>query len=227
MDAALGGGLACGRIHEVHAADPADAAAATGFIAAICTGMAGPDRQILWLRTDKAARLGGALQAEGWRELGIAPEQVVLGILPDTLSLLRAGIDALRCAALGVVVLEGWAAMRELDLTASRRLVLAAERSGVSLLLLRIDSPPAPSAAQTRWEVRAAPSHALPGQAPGQPTFDISLVRQRSGPSGLTWRVEWDRDQHKFRQPTLSGAVVSVPAGRPATAGERPGRQAA
>jgi protein ImuA len=103
--------------------------------------------------------------------------------------------------------------------TANRRLALATEKSGVSLFLLRIDAMPVPSAAETRWQVAAAPSRALPGQAPGLPTFDITLLRQRSGPSGLDWRLEWDRDQRKFREAAVSGAVVPVPARGPAADG--------
>src|SRR3546814_11674827 len=85
--------------------------------------------------------------------------------------------------------------MSELDLTASRRLALAAEKSGTTLLLLRTGADPVPSAAQTRWSVASAPSRAFAANAPGTPTFDITLLRQRSGPSGTSWRLEWNRYQ--------------------------------
>lgn len=224
LDAALGGGVAYGRVHEVYAGDIADAAAAIGFTLALAIGMTGGSAEgagpqgsgVLWLRSRRHAGLAGVVQANGWAELGGAPGDGLLGIVPDTLGLLRTAVDALRCPALGGVVVEGWGAMRALDLTASRRLSLAAEKSGVPLFLLRIDAMPRPSAAQTRWQVGAAPSRALPGNAPGAPTFDIRLLRQRTGPCGLDWRLEWNRDQRKFRQAPLSGAVVPVPADRPA-----------
>ena len=173
-------------------------------------------RTILWLRSRRALTQGGILQASGWTELGGAPGTCLFGLVADDKALLRAAADALHCTALGAVVVEGWGRMRDLDLTASRRLALAAEKSGVPLFLLRIDADPVPSAAQTRWQVAAAPSHALPGNAPGAPTFDISLLRQKAGPSGQNWRLEWDRDRLMFRETTLSGAVVSVPLHRPA-----------
>lgn len=217
LDAALGGGLAYGRVHEIYAAEAADAGAASGFVAALTAGMGQERGSVLWLRSRHAVQLNGHFQANGWAELGGAPGDGLLGIVPDTMTLLRTAADALRCPAVGVVVVEGWGTMREFNLTASRRLALAAERSGVPLLLLRLDAMPVPSAAQTRWQVAAAPSHALPGQAPGRPTFDISLLRQKSGPCGLAWQVEWNRDQRKFRDATLSGAVVSVPANRPSS----------
>ncbi|MCJ2184842.1 hypothetical protein MTR62_19420, partial [Novosphingobium sp. 1949] len=161
LDAALGGGFAQGCVHEIYAAEPADAAAAAGFSAALASGMsgradgrAGPgtgrgQRAVLWLRARRSVQAAGLLQGRGWAELGGAPELGLVGVVPDTLALLRAGVDALRHAPLGAVIVEGCGAMRELDLTASRRLVLAAQGSGVPLLLLRLDASPAPSAAQT------------------------------------------------------------------------------
>ncbi|MBU6266801.1 MAG: hypothetical protein KGN34_04610 [Sphingomonadales bacterium] len=217
-------GPARARVHEVYAAEAEDAAAAGGFVMALAAGLAGKSRPVLWLRLRLAARLGGVLQAEGWRDLGGRPGKALVSVLPDTVALLRAAVEGLRCPALGAVVVEGWGAMRELDLTASRRFSLAAERSGVPLLLLRIDATPVPSAAQTRWQVAPAPSVALPGNAPGHPCFDVTLLRQRGGPSGQGWRLEWDRDQCQFREAPLPGAVVSVPADRPAASGGSRGR---
>lgn len=224
----LAGGLARARVHEVYAAEAEDAAAAGGFAMALAASLASGPRSLLWLRSRRAAHLGGLLQAEGWRDLGGGPGRGMVSVLPDNMALLRAAVEGVRCPALGAVVAEGWGPIRELDLTASRRLSLAAEKSGVPLLLLRIDAAPVPSAAQTRWQVSAAPSVALPGHAPGHPCFDVTLLRQRGGPSGQSWRLEWDRDRCQFREAPLPGAVVSVPSDRPAVqrAGNR-GQQAA
>lgn len=213
LDTALGGGLAYGRVHEVYSAEIDDAAAAAGFALALTAGMT--SGRVLWLRSRRQTRVAGMLQANGWAEMGALADHAVLGMAPDTMALLRAAVDALRCSSLGAVVVEGWGAMRELDLTASRRLALAAERSGVPLFLVRVDAQPSPSAAQTRWQVAAAPSHALPGNAPGLPCFDLDLLRQKSGPSGLNWRLEWNRDERTFRDAAHAGAVVSVPARKP------------
>ena len=205
LDAALGRGLARGRVHEIYGAEPEDAAAVIGFGMAL-TGILAPDKAYpaLWLRSRRAGQSGGILQARGWAEMGGAPGPALVGLVPDGMGLLRAAVDALRCSALGVVVAEGWGALRELDLTASRRLALAAERSGVTLLLLRPHATPVPSTAQTRWQVNSAPSRPLPGCAPGAPVFDITLLRQKSGPCGLSWRLEWDRDRRVFLEATSS-----------------------
>lgn len=213
LDAALDGGLARGRVHEVYAAESDDAASTAGFAVGLAMTMIDrPDLPVLWLRMQRAARLGGVVQASGWAELGGAPRHGLVGVVPDAMALLRAAVDALRCTGLGAVIVESRGTMRELDLTASRRLALAAEKSGVPLFLLRVEADPIPSAAQTRWKVASAPSHALPGHAPGGPVFDVTLLRQRSGPCGLSWQLEWDRDRRLFREAALSGAVVSIPS---------------
>jgi protein ImuA len=221
FDTVLGGGVAYGRVHEIYTAETGDAAAAAGFAVALATAMAKDGRTSFWLRSRCDVEQSGAIQANGWAELGGKPEAVVAGVFTDVATLLRAAVNALHCTAPGAVIIESRGQVRELDLTASRRLALAAEKSGVPLFLLRIDAIPAPSAAQTRWQVAAAPSQALPGNAPGKPTFDIELLRQKSGPSGMRWRLEWDRDQCTFHEvqsgkAALSGTVVSVPARRSA-----------
>jgi protein ImuA len=219
LDGVLGGGLARGCVHEIYAPQD-DGATAIGFAMALASRLnEGRGSPALWLRSARAMRLGGVVQAQGWAELGGIPGMSLLGTVHDGMTLLRAVVDALRCSALGVVIAESWGTLRELDLTASRRLALAAEKSGVTLLLLRLDAAPVPSAAQTRWQVSSAPSQALPGQAPGMPAFDITLLRQKSGPCGMRWRLEWDRDHRTFREAPLSGALVSVSAERPAAAG--------
>ena len=225
LDTALAGGLAYGRVHELYAAQDEDAAAATGFALALLTAMAdGEDRTVLWLRSRRAVRQAGVMQADGCCDLGARPEDCLFAMIADTKELLKAAVDGLRSGALGTVVIETQGSLPELDLTASRRLALAAEKSGTTLFLLCSGAEPVPSAAETRWRVAAAPSRALPANAPGAPVFDIELLRQRSGPCGLSWRLEWNRDQRIFTE-AASGALVSVPArGSPAAAGSGPVR---
>lgn len=226
LDTALGGGLAYGRVHELYAAQGEDAAAAAGFTLALLAAMAsGAPRPALWLRSRRAVRQGGVVQANGWTELGGRPGDCLFAIIADAKELLKAAVDGLRSGALGAVVVETQGSLPELDLTASRRLALAAEKSGTTLFLLRSGAEPVPSAAETRWRVAAAPSRALPANAPGAPVFDIELLRQRSGPSGLSWQLEWNRDRRIFTEAAAAGALVSLPArGSPAAAGAGPVR---
>jgi protein ImuA len=224
LDRALGGGLARGRLHEVFAPDGGDAASAAGFAAMLALRLQ-EDTQapLLWLRGANSARQGGGLYAPGLIELGADPARLLLAEAPDPLALLRCANDAARCAGLAGVVIESWGRMPALDLTASRRLALAARASGVTLLMLRLAAEPMPSAAETRWRIAAAasaPSSSeaigltktpLEADAPGPPAFEIELLRWRSGPAGLSRRVEWNRDLRSFREPALPRAVVPVP----------------
>jgi protein ImuA len=217
FDAALSGGLAFGRVHEFYAGEAGDPAAAA-FAAILGGEMAGEAKPLFWLRTTKAARAAGMVQAEGWRDLGGAPDACLFILAEDAKALLRATVDVLRSGRAGAVIAETQGRIPELDLTASRRLSLAAEKSGVPLFLLFGDTEPVPSAAETRWRIGSAPSRALAGNAPGAPTFDIELLRQRSGPSGLGWQLEWNRDRRIFIEAKASGALVPAPLRRPAAA---------
>src|SRR3546814_8550577 len=102
---------------------------------------------IIWLREERVERQAGGLYAPGLREIGIDPARLILGLLPDPLAVLRAAADVVRCPEAGVAVVELWRNPRQLDLTASRRLALAAETSGVTVLLLRVSALPATSTA--------------------------------------------------------------------------------
>lgn len=230
IDAALGGGLARGKLHEVFAAEAQDAGCASGFVAALALRLGGT---LVWLREGKAEKQGGRLHAPGLAEIGLHPAQVILGIMPDPLAVLRAAADVVRCSEVGVAVVELWREPRLLDLTASRRLALAAEASGVTVIGLRIAAAPSPSAAQTRWQVAAAPSLPMEANAPGYPAWSIDLLRQRGRPAGGRWRVEWNREQACLADAfslgagnaagnaagtgaaaALSGAVLPLSAGR-------------
>jgi protein ImuA len=218
LDDPLGGGLARGALHDVHA-DAADRAAATGFAVALAL-RAAAGRTLVWTRLDRLDTQA-RLYPPGLAELGLDPARLLLVRARDAQGVLRAGAEAARCSAVGTVLIELWGEARPLDLTASRRLSLAAARSGVTTLLLRIAARPAVSAAMTRWAVRSLPSAPLAANAPGLPAFAITLQRHRAGVPGREWHVEWDRDRCRFQTlAPLPGPVVAVPAGRAAGTAE-------
>nr|WP_250890668.1 hypothetical protein [Sphingobium nicotianae] len=214
----LGGGLGAGKLHELLGGTARDEASALGLAAMFALALTRADAgdgaaPILWLR-EEAVQRRAALHGPGLADLGLDPARLILGVLPDPKSLLRSGVDALRCAALGAVILELSGNPPVLDLTATRRLALAAEDSGVTPLLLRLrGARPMPSAAQTRWQVSATLSAALEADAPGHPALILSLLRQRGGAAGLDWTVEWDRDAGSFRPAALPGARLPLSGG--------------
>lgn len=189
-------GLARSQLHEVYAAEGGDAAAAMGF--AVAAALAAAALPLLWIRTEDAERQAGRTLAGGLAELGLPPDSLMLVVTTDEAALLRTAADGARCAGLGTVLIESWGHAPGLDLTATRRLMLAAEASGVTVLSVRVEAEPVPSAAATRWRIAAAESTALLADAPGWPAFTVECLRRRGGPAGECGRVEWNRDARCF-----------------------------
>ena len=222
VDAALGGGLARGAVHEIYPGHAADIAAAAGFAAGL-SFRAAPNAPLLWVRHRRSAIETGALYAQGLAEMGVAVDRLVMVHVDDIADGLRASLEGLRCPGLGAVIFESWGASKHLDLTASRRFSLAAEESGTTGLLLRAMAGPEPSAAATRWQVEAAPS-SDPFGLVGRAAFSARLLRRRSGPSGGRWHLEWNHETLGFAHPpALSGAVLAPHRDRPAAALGDPG----
>jgi protein ImuA len=217
FDAALGGGLATGRTHELFAADALDATSAAAFAALLALRTPGK-APLIWLRTTDAGRRTGHIYAPGIAELGGDPDRLLLVETADPKMLLACANDAIRCAGSAAVIVESWGKFPLFDLTAGRRLALGARDAGTTLLMLRLNAAPAPSVAETRWGVAAAPSRALDANAPGAPAFDLELLRWRGGPAGTRWRLDWNHDEKCFGpnpgEAALSGAVLPLPARR-------------
>lgn len=224
-------------LHEFYAATEADAAAATGVMLAL--SLRSPEQPLLWVRQDFLSREHGIPYPPGLREFGLDPSRIIFVQLRETQAVLQAALEGARCAALAAVVVEIWGEAKALDLTASRRLSLAARVSGTPVLMARVGAKPCPSAAETRWEVRGAPSRPLAANAPGSPAVLADLLRHRGGLSEGTIYLEWNRDTRSFdvraagaeaaRQeggPALSGAVVSLPFDGPAAPDRAAGRHA-
>lgn len=215
VDAALGGGLARGAVHEIFPTHSADIAAAAGFAIGLSL-RAASQAPLLWIRHKRCEIETGALYAHGLAEMGAGVNRLIVVHVDDITGGLRAGLEGMRCRGLGAVIFESWGNSKHLDLTASRRLSLAAQESGVAGLVLRAMGAPEPSAAATRWQVEAAPS-SDPLGLPGRAAFSATLLRRRSGPVGLRWKLEWNHETLGFSQTqALSGAMATADANRPA-----------
>ncbi|HEV7253898.1 MAG TPA: hypothetical protein VGN97_12500 [Mesorhizobium sp.] len=215
LDASLGGGLSRVSLHEIHAVQGlADAVAAGSFGLGLAL-RAAEERPLVWVRQDFVDAETGGLYGAGLAAFGLDPRRLLLVRAGDATGVLRAANEATRCPALGAVLVELWGEPKSLDLTVSRRLLLAAARSGVTLFLIRLGATPQPSAAATRWAVQAAASVPLEANAPGRPAFAATLLRHRAGIAGQTWNVEWDRDRLSFADPApLPRSVSPLSAGR-------------
>ena len=180
-----GGGLALDALHEVMETGAASehAAAATLFIAGILARNKGP---VLWCvrRRD--------LFAPALAAVGLHPDRVIYAETHREAEVLAAAEEGLRHKGLAGVVAE----VARLGLTASRRLQLAAEESGVPALILRRwrndcerASDAEATAAVTRWRVSAAASHPLPVPGIGRERWLVELIRCK-GAEPRSWLLE-------------------------------------
>jgi protein ImuA len=199
----------------------ADFAAAFGFGLAATAHLA-DGRPTLWVCDEAVGTETGFPYGAGAVEFGLDASAFLLARVRTEKQALQAALEGARCAGLGAVLLELNGASRGFDLTATRRLALACEASGTSLVVIRIGGEVRPSAVLARWRVSPAPSCALATRAPGPPTFLVRLERHRGGEPERVWRVEWDREATVLRsvelETALSGSVGAVSSGAGAAA---------
>jgi protein ImuA len=134
------------------------------------------------------------LYGPGLAAHGLDPERLVLVRASRDAEILWAMEEGLRAPGIAAVVGE----IGTLAAVASRRLQLAAERSGITAFLLRrwheggqaARERALPNAAATRWRIAALPSQPLQGEPGiGLPRWRIELLRCRGGAPAF-WEVE-------------------------------------
>ena len=228
-DAAFPHGLAGDALHEVFAENPGAHMAATGFALALALRAAQRQRPIIWIEEESASSEYGGLYPPGLHAFGIDPSRLLIVRCPSAQDVLKAANDALEAGSGGKashlvsgVVASVTGQPKCLDLTASRRLLLATEAAQLPVILLRSHRTGVQSAAVSRWRVAPAPSRSSGANAPGKPAFSTVLERNRHGTCGQ-WIMEWNNETHEFGARERTGrafvprSVVSVSADRPAS----------
>ncbi len=186
--------------------------AALMFAASIAARLPG---RILWCsRSAQDVFLPGLLAA------GMDPDRVLCAEAPDEAGVLQVMEEALRHPGLACVVGE----LARLPITASRRLNLAAESSGVMAIALRRNAAAhldPPTAAVTRWRVGPSPSPAplrrpegqgRPLALPGRGYWHLELTRCRGG-EAASWIVEACDAQGRLALPAVLGDRPAAPSG--------------
>lgn len=220
VDARLQGGLPRAALHEVLCEKSVDIASASAFALLLSLRLASAERPLIWVQEQKAVQLSGHLYPPGLIALGGNPDAMVLVDVRDAKEALRAAADIIRSGAPSAMIMS----VRDssvIDLTATRRLALAAADKDVLAVLLRLDAKSVPSAAYSRWQVTSAPSRPLLANAPGFPAFDIELTRHRGGTAPFATRVEWNYEERTFQDSPLSGSLFAAVVGGAAEAPER------
>lgn len=213
VDKALPGkGLMLATLHEVGGVwgDEEGGALAAAFLAGILARLK-PKLPVLWCLGE------GDLYAPGLATFGLDPRRLILARARRSREVLWAMEEGLRSPALAAVVGE----VDLLSLPASRRLLLAAEASGVTGFALRrwqtgkavATQRLAPNAAQTRWRVTALPGGVTGGEpGVGRARWQVELWRCRGGVPA-SWVMEaCDATGHV----SLVAAMADRPAAQPA-----------
>jgi protein ImuA len=178
IDAVLpGGGLAFGALHEFAGggAGTVDGAAAALFAAGIAARTKG---KIVWCLTRPDLFFPSLAQ------VGLHPDRVVFAESDREEDVLANMEECLAYGSLGVVIGE----LVRLPMTASRRLQLAAEKTGTMAIAVRrwrrqteANDFGQPTASVTRWRVSVLPSEELPVAGVGRGRWLLELMRSRAG----------------------------------------------
>jgi protein ImuA len=173
----------CPTLSELFAAHPRDGGWAGFLLAQVDTA-----KPVLWIQERMAILESGRVHPPG------LPSQNLIHVeARDARDALWAMEEGVRCAALSIVIGELWGDPRALDFTATRRLAVASERSGVPCWLVRLGGTANLSGARMRWRVSSAPSlsNDFDPQAPGLPAWAAELFRARGSPPGR-WSLAHD-----------------------------------
>ena len=215
-----GGGLALGALHEVAGGGPdvEHGAAAMLLIGGVLARLPG---QVLWV-LERPDLFAPALDA-----VGLHADRVIYAEAGKAATVLLSMEEGLRHLGLAGVVGE---LSGRLTLTASRRLQLAAEQSGVTCFALRRSRRyddallSEPTAAVTRWRVTAQSAPPLLTHSPetpglARPRWRLDLVRCRGG-EPASWIVEAsDATGHLGVPADLADGPAAAPAERRRAAG--------
>jgi protein ImuA len=182
-----------GVTHEFISQRSEESAATAGFLSGLLSLMLRSSGSVAWIGSRKT------FYAPGLASYGFDPKRIVFIEADRSRDALWAMEEALSCKGLAAVVGE----IGDADLTATRRLQLAAEGSGTTGLLLRTKPrKTGNSACVTRWHIAplaSAPENGLPGL--GSPRWHAALLKTRGG-CPAEWNIEWKNGQ--FRLPKTS-----------------------
>lgn len=179
IDDRLPGGLAFGALHEIAGGGSEMVAGAVSALLAASIA-ARTKGMVVWCLTRPD------LFAPGLAQVGLHPDRVIYCESDNEDGVLASMEEALSFGGLSVVVGE----LVRLPMTESRRLHLAAEKTGVMGVVIRRWRRPAeatdfgnPTASSTRWRVSCLPSEPLPVDGVGRPRWRLELIRAKAGES--------------------------------------------
>ena len=160
-------------------------------------------KPVLWVQERMAILESGRIYPPGLGSIDLIHVEA-----RDARTALWAMEEGVRCSALSAVIGEMYGDPAALDFTATRRLAVASERSGVPCWLVRLGGTANLSGARMRWRIASAPSllNSLDSRAPGLPTWDAELFRARGFAPGR-WSIAHEADRFHLVAGTGDRAV--------------------
>jgi len=216
------GNLKQGGLHEIRPEAYRDGPAALGFALAVIAAEAAERVArrdlVLWCLTEDAAREWGHPYGPGLLALGLDPALFLIVEARNAEAAAWALEEGLKSRAL-------IAALAEIEIETpliARRLSLAAQAARTPCLLLSSHRQSGLPGTLTRWRIaaRRSGSALFDAQAPGAPSWQLTLERCRGGASGRSFIVEFSHESFRIR---LSAASCD----RAADAGEKSERRRA
>jgi len=175
-------------IHEFLNSKGEDAAATSGFIAALLREQMKNGGICVWIS------LSGSVFPAALPAFGVDAGRVIFVNIQKEKDALWVMEEALKCEQLSAVVGE----IKNIDLTASRRLQLAVERSRINGFVLRYATHKLnPIASVSKWRITSVASNVengMPGV--GFPMWNVELLKIRNGKTG-SWKVEFAEGRFK------------------------------
>ena len=198
-------------LRDVLAGGPFDGAV-TGFVLSCLPDGEAP---VLWVSCRMSRRENGRLYGPALRQFGFRGDvlRVEVSHPRDVLWAMEEGAG---CAGLSAVVGEIHGAPEVLSFTATKRLALRSEASGVPVWLIRSGDHGALSAARERWRITSLPSEVHPwnAQAPGHPLWEADLFRARGRAPGV-WdarhepAARWAKDRLRLLSRSGDGPLAA------------------
>lgn len=198
-------------LRDVISGAPFDGAV-TGFVLSCLPDGEAP---VMWVSCRMSRRENGHLYGPALRQFGVKADVLRVKVSHPR-DVLWAMEEGAACAGLSAVVGEIHGAPEVLSFTATKRLALRSEASGVPVWLIRTGEDGALSAARERWRVASLPSEVHPwnAAAPGHPLWEADLFRARGRAPGI-WSARhepaarWAKDRLRLLSRSGDGPVAA------------------
>lgn len=193
-----------GVVHELICQEKSHVAPTLGFLSALMTTVNLSRAPVLWITQNKD------VFAPGLITFGLEPHRIVFMSVQSDREALWAMEEGLHTKGLAAAISE----VTSIDLTATKRLQLATESSGVTGFLIRFNKQGHNSSCFSSWAISGLPSQledGLPGV--GFPRWHVELRKIRNGRLG-EWDIEWRAGEFRLVDKVEDKAVFKPVAVR-------------